>query len=198
MLAKKANRERKKQARKIDILCNDLISAQREFIRRLNVISFAANFYESIVGATDLCAVLNTAGRLLEEEIPGANVAFFLRNKQSFELHMVESCHPISLGKDDLENSFTTELVENICRLNQRCTLEDMFAMGLQGNLTKFKEISAATIPLGLQGSSLGFILLSRSSQHGLHPVDLSNAMAITAGLSRAISSCQVLLHSRD
>jgi hypothetical protein len=196
LLVKRLNKERKKQAKKTDILCNDLVSAQRDFIKRLGVISFAANLYESIVGATDLSTVLNTAGRLVEDEIPGANIAFFLRHRQSFELHMVESSRPITLGKHDLKNSFTSELVDNVCRLNRICTLDDMFAMGLQGNLTKLKEISAATIPLARQGSSLGFILLSCSSQQQLLPDDLTNVTAIAPGLSRAIYSCRMLMHS--
>jgi len=196
LLVKKLNKERKKQAKKTDILCKDLIAAQRDFIKRLDSISFAANLYESIVGTTDLSTVLNIAGRLLAGDISAANVAFFLRRQQGFELHMIESRRPITLGKDDLKNSFTAELVDNICRLNRICTLDDMFAMGLQGNLTKLKEISAVTIPLTRQGSSLGFILLSRSLQQQLWSEDLTNAVAIAPGLSQAIASCQILLHS--
>jgi len=196
LLVKRLNKDRKKQAKKMDILCNDLVSAQRDFIKRLGVIAFAANLYESIVGATDLSTVLNTSGRLIEDEIPGANVAFFLRHRQSFELHIVESSQPITLERDDLKNSFTAELVDNICRLNRICTLDDMFAMGLQGNLTRLKEISAVTVPLAHQGSSLGFILLSRSSQKQLLANDLANVATIAPGLSKAISSCQMLMHS--
>ena len=73
LLVKKLNRERKRQAKKIDILCNDLIAAQRDFIRRLNTISFTANFYKSIVGASDLARLLNTAGRYVKEEIADVN-----------------------------------------------------------------------------------------------------------------------------
>jgi len=88
LLIKKLNRERKQQAKKTDILCNDFVAAQREFIRRLNTISFTAAFYESILGATDLNDLLYTAAALIKEEIPGSNVTFFLRQPDSFELHM--------------------------------------------------------------------------------------------------------------
>ena len=49
LLIARLNKERKKQAKKTDILCNDLIAAQRGFIKRLGTISFAADFYEAIV-----------------------------------------------------------------------------------------------------------------------------------------------------
>jgi len=192
------NKERKKQARKIDILCNDLIVAQRQFIKKLDTLSFTANFYESIVGSTDLNALFYTAGKLIKDEIPDANIAFFLRQENSFELHMFESNQPITLGKQDLKNCFTPDLVADICKSNKICTLDDMFAMGLQGNLTRLNKVSAATIPLGRLGSSLGFILIYCPSQNELAADQLNNIAAIAPGLSRAIASCQIFIHSDD
>jgi len=198
LLVSELNKERKKQAKKIDILCNDLIAAQREFIKRLGTISFTANFYEAVVGITELSTLILTASKLIKNESPDSNVAFFLRQAENFELHMFESEKPITLEKQDLENCFTAELVSNICKSNKICTLDDMFAMGLQGKLTALNKISAVTIPLGELGSSLGFILIYRSSQNKLTSDELTNITAITPGLSRAIQSCQVLLHPAD
>lgn len=123
LLISKVNKERKKQAKKIDILCNDLIAAQRDFIKRLNTISFTASFYESIIGTTDLSTLFYTAGKLIKDEIPDANIAFFLRQAESFELHLFESDQPITLEQQRLENCFTPELVDNICKSNKICTL---------------------------------------------------------------------------
>jgi len=198
LLITKLNKERKKQAKKIDILCNDLIAAQRDFIKRLDTISFTANFYEAIVGTTDLSSLILTASKLIKDEIPDANVAFFLRQAESFELHMFESDQPIILEKQHLANCFTPELVDNICKSNKLCTLDDMFAMGLQGNLIKLNKISVVTVPLGQLGPSLGFILIYRSSENKLTAEELNNISAVTCGLSRAIASRQVLLHSAD
>jgi len=201
LLITKLNKERKKQAKKIDILCNDLIAAQRDFIKRLDTISFTANFYETIVGTNDLSSLILTASKLIKDEIPDANVAFFLRQEDSFELHelhMFESDQPIILEKQHLENCFTPELVDNICKSNLLCRLEDMFAMGLQGNLIRLNKISAVTVPLGQFGPSLGFILIYRSSENKLTAEELNNISAVTCGLSRAIASRQVLLHSAD
>ncbi len=198
LLVGKVNKERKRQAKKIDILCNDLIAAQRDFIKRLNTISFTANFYESIVGATELSSLLYSTGKLIKDEIPDANIAFFLRQTEGFELHLFESNHPITLEKQSLENCFTTELVDNICKSNKICTLDEMFAMGLEGNLTVLSRISAATVPLGQAGSSLGFILIYRPSTNKLTSAELKNICAVTPGLSRAIASCQITPSSVD
>ncbi len=222
LLIRKLNKERKRQAQKIDILCNDLIAAQREFIKRLDTISFTADFYEAIVGISDLRALLYTASKLIKDEIANANVSFFLRQQGSFELHMFEgSPHYFGFAKQNsgatyckkgpleseqagtaeqqhLESCFSPELVENICRSNKVCRLEDMFAMGLQGNLMSLNKLSVVTIPLGQLGSSLGFILLYRSSQNELTADELNNICAVSRGLALAIQSCRLPLHSVD
>jgi transcriptional regulator with GAF, ATPase, and Fis domain len=198
LLIKKLNKKRKKQAKKIDILCNDFIAAQRDFIKSLKTISFIANFYESIIGITDLNSLLYTAVKLIKEGNADANVTFFLRQSDNFELYMFESEQPITLEKQHLENCFNTELMNNICKSNKVCTLDDMFAMGLQGNLIGLNKISGVTIPLGLHSSSFGFVLICRSSENKLTAEEISNISAVTCGLSRAIQCCQAMLRSAD
>ena len=198
LLIRRLNTERRKQAKKTDILCNDLIAAQKDFIKKLDTISFTANFYESIVGITDLSDLLYNVGSLIKSEISDVNIAFFLRRAESFELHMFESNQPITLGKQNIENCFTAELVDNICKSNKLCTLEDMFAMGLQSSPSMLNKISACTIPIRQAGSSLGFIFIYRSLPNKLTVAELNNIAAVTTGLSRAIASCQVLLHTAD
>jgi len=198
LLIKKLNKKRKKQAKKIDLLCNDFIAAQRDFIKSLKTISFIANFYESIIGITDLNGLLHTTVKFIKEENADENITFFLRRSDNFEQHTFESEQPIALEKQHLENCFNAELMNSICKSNKVCTLDDMFAMGLQGNLLGLNKISGVTIPLGLQGSSLGFIWIYRSSENKLTAEEISNISAVTCGLSRAIQSCQAMLHSAD
>ena len=198
LLIRKLNKERKKQAQKIDILCNDFISAQADFIKSLNTINFTANFYEAILGTTDLRSLLYAAAKLIKDDIPDSNVTFFVLQQDKFELYMFESDQPITLEKQHLENRFTPELVDNICKSNKLCALDDMFAMGLQDNLVRLSNISAVTVPLCRFGSSLGFILIYRLSPQKLTPDELKNITAVACGLSRAIQSFQVTLQSAD
>jgi hypothetical protein len=198
LLVKKLNKDRKRQALRTDILCNDIIAAQREFIKRLRTISSTANFYESIIGMTNLNNLLHTAVKIIEAENAGANVRFFLRRADSFELCMFDSDRPMAFEEQQLETCFSPELMDNICKSNKVCSLDDMFEMGLQGNLVELKGISAVTIPLGLFGSSLGFMLVCRSSKNKLKPAEIGNISAVTFGLSQAIASCQALSHAAD
>jgi len=199
LLLKKLNKERKKQSRQIDILCNDLIGAQRNFIKKLNTISFIASFCESIIGATDLNNLLSTAVRIIKAETSDANVIFFLRQGDDFQLHAFESptfapggigqtCR--TLEKQHLEACFNHELMDNICKSNKVCTLDEMFALGLQGNPIGLNQFSMVSVPLALPGLSLGFMLLYRPSENRLTADEIERVTSASYGLSRAIAGC--------
>jgi hypothetical protein len=196
-LIHKVNTLRKKQTKKIDILCNDFIAAQKDFIKKLGTISFTANFYESIIGIGDLNGLLDTASKLIQEEIADSNIVFFLRQAEGFKLHIFESNSETS-EQQNPENFFIGELVDNICKANKPCTLDSLFALGLEGNLSQLNKISAVTIPLSRLGSSLGFILIYRSAQNKLTEAEVNNICAVTPGLSQAIASYQTLCNSLD
>ena len=198
LLIKKLNKDRKKQAQKIDILCNDLIAAQRDFLKKLKTVIFEANFYESIIGITDLNELLQTAAKLIGKQIDNANVTLFLRREDSLEQHTFESDEVADSVQEHFENCLNRRLVENICASNQVCTLDDMFEMGLQGNLVELSRISAVTIPLDIHGSLSGFILVYQSSSKKLTTDQINNIIAVSSGLSRAIASCRSLLHTSD
>jgi len=200
LLISKLNKERKKQAKKIDMLCNDLIAAQRDFIRRLNTISFAADFYKSIIGIADLNRLLSTARKLIKDELANANISFFLRNTNSSTVpsglwDTPESDKSIASANKRLEKYFTNEVIENICKSNKMCSIDGMFAMGLQGNLVELNKISACAIPLGHLGQAVGFILVYRSSENKLTADELHKISAVTCGMSRALQSCQAPSH---
>ena len=100
------------------------------------------------------------------------------------------------MEKQKLENCFSAELVENICKSNEVCTLERMLEMGLEVNPGYLKKISAAAIPLGQNGCSFGFVLIYLSGENKLAAEHLKNIAMITPGLSRAIQVCQPQLHN--
>jgi len=204
LLISRLNKERKKQAKQIDILCNDFVAAQKDFIKALNTIGFAADFYETITGLTELNELLFAAGNLVKDQIPDANVAFFLLAPSSaegpqhdnFELHIFESDQPIDLENRRIENFFTAELVGNIAKSNRICTIEDMLAMGLAGSPVCLEKISMAAIPLSTPSSSMGFVLIYRSSRNQLTADELKAVAQIMPGLGRSIASCRALVSS--
>jgi transcriptional regulator with GAF, ATPase, and Fis domain len=196
-LFKHLNRQRKIQAQKIDILCNDIITAQKDFIGRLNTVHFTAQFYETIMGTVDLQDLLAKAGELLQHEINGANAAFFLRRGAGHMLHVCKN-QPITDQNRQLENYFNTELVDNVCKSNAICTIDDLFEHGLEANPAEMKKLSAASVPLSVAGKCLGFILLYRLSDRRLTSDHLTSVCSITRGLSQAIAATPAMLSLRE
>jgi len=192
LLIGRLNRARRQQAKQIDILCNDLIVAQKQFIKELKVIGFAADFYGGIAGLTDTNELLGGASVLIQEQIPGANIAFFLLTEANFEMHIFESDRPIELDDKRIENFFTREVVESIAKSNRLCGIEEMLAMGLEGNPRCLEKVAAAGFPLNSRGSCAGFILLYRASKHPFTPEELKSVEQITPGFSRTITACRV------
>lgn len=190
LLVKKLNKERKRQASRVDILCNDLIGAQREFVRRLNQIGFAARFYKGLLGAADLRGLVVQAGRLLREEMHGARVVFFLRQGEGGETRAWDA-EPACDSQDvRLEDYLTPGLAAGISKSNRLCTMDDLFGMGLEGNRQVLNGLSAVTVPLNDLGRSLGFVLLCRTADHPLHNDEIERVALVTCGLSQAIRNC--------
>ncbi len=196
LLVKRVNKERKRQAFKIDILCNDLISAHRDFIHRLRNIGFAARFYKSLLGAPDAQTLLSRAAWSLQEELPGANVSFFLRQCEGPATHVSRRHEALMVEDKLLEDCLEEDLVESVCKANKRCTAEELFGMGLTGNPQSYKQISLATVPLSDLGRSLGFVLLSRPSAQPLTESELHRVHVVMPGLSHALVGCRLPIHS--
>ncbi len=197
LLIKRVNKERKRQANQVDILCNDLVAAQREFMRRLNSVGFAARFYKDLLGLTDLRTLLSRAGRIIREELPATGIVFFLRQADGADLRICDGEAIPGFHAPRLMDCFTPELVADICKFNGLCTLDDLFSMGLEGDRQELNSLSLATIPLQDLGRSLGFVLAYRAATTPLRADELDKIGLITCGLSQAIRACGAALHSR-
>jgi hypothetical protein len=217
-LVKTLNKQRKKQALQIDILCNDLINAQKTFVGRLRTILFTTLFYESIIPADDMEKLLSKASELIKKELPCTNVTFFLRNPTQdssvklstwdesretsrFEQYSFENNRFETFSRKQLQNYFKPELIENIAASNKVWTEQDISQnaedRGQKAELLGQKNIrlcasmpfSIAAIPLKTQDLPLGLIILSRSSNNPLTKDQTDTIFAVTRGLSHAISS---------
>lgn len=196
LLVRQLNRRRKQQASQIDIVCRDLIAAQRSFLDRLQGVSFAAQFYKSILGSTDLNDLLERAGRALRDELPGAGVSFFLRQSEGCELHTTQAGEAVPGQDARPEDCLPPDLVDSICKANRPCTLDDMLGMCLAGSLKRLGRIAPATLPLSDLGRPLGFMFLYRRAPQVLSAAELQRVSLILCGLSQAIHAARTPLHA--
>jgi len=188
---RKLRKSTNEQARKIDILCNDIISAHGDFSCQLGNLGFVVQLYESLLSQNDISGVLATSAEFIRDGIGDCNVAVYLADSAGFELHLTDEEAYIDIDLARLESYFTREVADGICRSNRVCLLEDMFEMGLVGNLSELSRICAAAVPLGRWGEAVGFILLYRRSESGFSRAELERVVGITPGLCRAIKACR-------
>lgn len=198
LLVKKLNKQRKQQASQIDILCNDLIGAQRSFLQRLQDIGFAAEFYRSLLGGTDVHNILARAGRVIKQELPGAGVIFFLRQADGCEIHVCEGDESLYGEHPGLQECFDAELADNICKYNRPCTLEEIAGMNMGGDLEMLRRFSLVTLPLTNLGRSLGFVLLHCPLPQVLSVTEVRRISPAMSGLAQALRANRVPLPSRD
>lgn len=190
-LVKGVNKAKRVQAKKIDILCNDMVSAHRDFIERLKPLTFSVMFYESILGCTDLNTLVDRVGAMLATAVPEAGIAIFLLSREGYELHMTGQHRPIEVDAGSFEGCFTAHVVSRLSSGGRICRLPDMFEMGLRSDLPGLENLSAASIPLSNFGRVFGFILLYRQSDHNLTSEELAKVSAIVPGLASAIEGIQ-------
>ena len=181
----------KQYNQKIDILCRDIVGAHSEFIEKLSILTFSIQFHESLLGLSDLSAILEASAEFLRLEMQNTAMAvFMLEAKGGYEIHFGGSCEKYAIEKARFENWFTSQVVHDISHSRQICKLENLLALGLQASPADLKHISIAAIPLGQIGKTMGFVLLYRSVETPFSLPELSRASAIMSPLRMALQRC--------
>ena len=185
------NKARKLQAKKIDILCNDILGAHKKFINSLDKISFTADFYEAIIGQANLEQLLQKSCELIHNQIDNCGIAILLIEQDRLEDFIFEHDKSKSIDPKHIRESFDRETVINIAKSNKVCTTEDMCKAGLQINPVKFGSLDTFGIPLESEGLPIGMILLYRQKMHGKNWTGAEKVTTITSGFSKAVKACR-------
>ena len=191
LLIKQLNKARKIQAQKTDILCNDIISAHRKFLHNLKMLSFTANFYESLAGITELSLLLTTAAEYMKDHLTNSQLAIVLRLPHSFELHIPFSEKDEPKTNCWLADYLTEEIVQAVCKSNQICTLDEMLKMSMQIPPAMLGKLTAAAIPLSRSSISLGFIIIWKNLPEKVTENEIKYIRTVTPGLTKAIQAAQ-------
>lgn len=182
----KLNQIRHQQARKIDILCNDMVAAHTDFVTQLRDLHFGLNFYQDLIGVTDLFELYLLVGTSLRRTISRLNLAVYLKETDKFESHSLdESCRD-AIDSARLETCFTPEIREKICRSNTVFDFHDLIIPSEQ-DAELFNKISGALIPLGKLADSIGFFFAYKYDCAPLTVQEIRRLTAISPGLVRAV-----------
>jgi len=194
LLVKVLNKDRKKQARQIDLLCHDLVDAQRAFVRRLETIGFAAGLYKSLLGVQDTEQVIRIIINEVQSQFPSMDVNFVFRQADGCKIYPLETTtrdegHPV--------DAFDRALTDAVCKANKACDLDDLLGMGLAISPQKASRIQMTTLPLPQGGRSLGFIVLTSPAAVKVPPRIIEQMTLAGSGISQAVLATEKMNRSQ-
>jgi hypothetical protein len=181
----------KRYTQKIDILCRDIVGAHGEFIEKISILTFSHQFQEALLGLTDVSSILDAAIEFLRCHLQDTSSAVFMLEPKGFEIHFAGDSGNSLIEKKSFNNWFSPQLVNEISHSRQICTLEQLLVMGLQAPPKALKHITAAAIPLGQIGKTMGFVLFYRPAEAMYTPVELAKATAVMPALRIAVQRIQ-------
>ena len=189
-LVKTLNTKRKAQARQIDILCNDIVSAHKTFTLQLNEMMYANEIFESLIGIRTTEDIISQTSAILRKNLADSNIAIYLKTTGKFEFHHSDMVTQTCFQAIELEKCFTPEIAENICKSNSVCNLNNLFEMGFNGSVNMLKNISLATIPMNKFKPATGFILIYKNSNEPLTVEDLQKSAIAATAIGKALVTC--------
>ena len=134
-MVKRANQRRRKQSRKIDILCRDFLWAQKDLIDRLETIAFCADLCRSLLGMTDRRQIFCKACKKLKLELDDPHIVIFLKVEGKFQTHIFESCRHKEITAAAVEDLFGDRLLEKVASSTRLWSQQEL----LQANLPQLK-----------------------------------------------------------
>ncbi len=183
-MVKALNKDRKKQARQIDLLCHDLVDAQRAFVKRLETVGFAAGLYKSFLGVQDTEQILRILVNEVQSELPSMDVNFVFREAEGCKIYPLETTtrdegHPV--------DAFDGALSEAVCKANKACDLDDLLGMGLAISPQKASCIQMKTLPLPQGGRSIGFVVLTSPATTKVPAQLIEKVTLVGSGISQVV-----------
>lgn len=191
-LVKCVNSHRKKQAAQIDMLCKDIIASHGNFLDTVRTLSFAAEFYESIIGVRNLEELFCTCASVIRKQIGDVNLVFFINRQDTFQSYAFDCGIKGTEENDRMEQYFTGELIESVTKTNRPCGPDELLGMGLQVSPAILKNNSVITVPIAANGPITGFILLYAKEGQILDQHQIKPLSSVRRGLLRGIRTCAV------
>lgn len=188
-LISRLNKERKVQNKKIDILCNNLISTQKKIIEQLQEYNFTLEFCQSIAGQTDLGRLMRQSHELIQMYFANCGIGLFLLESKGFAFHTTDGDYGTDFDISKVESFFNDDVVNYVCHSNSVCSLNDLSSAGL-GDVSELNKLSIYAIPLSGFGRSIGFIMIWRKTENPIKKIEVERLCSVSPILAKAIRGC--------
>lgn len=169
-----------------------MLTAHREFINRLEVFRFAADFYENLIGVSTVRGLADAAGDFLISGMADTNIAILFAEDEPGQIHFYGSNTELEEATSMLGSALTARLAREVCRSNRICSQKDLLEMGLAGSPAVMKKTSIAAIGFGNTVSAKGgTVVFYKDSKNPLSRNDLTKVAAVMRGFAKAVNGCR-------
>jgi hypothetical protein len=167
-----------------------MVQAHRAILERLDSLNFTSRVHESLIGCIDTAAVLRNLSAMIANRFGNCcGVAFLLLDENGSLICHAED----ALVTEEIAHFpayFTAENVRAVCAGNRSRLLPELLELPLQLPPKTIDQIWAAAIPLSVEHSKLGILLLYGSTENQM-PVKLVRAVCtIAPAVAKAAAAC--------
>lgn len=174
MAVRKLNEARKMVSRKVDLLCNDLVSAYTELSRQLDVVRIQEGFRQFIAGAPDLEQLLCHSMDWLLRQLGYSNIGVFLATDGG-EFQLGAYMKYTIAGELDLVDSLQKNLVRVAMRKGfVRLVGDELGKTLVPKELEYLAGQDIAAVNCTYLGETLAVIVMFRDGRTPFHDEDIA------------------------
>jgi hypothetical protein len=188
-LVHSVNRQRKIQARKIDILCTDMVTAHRAIIDRLESLTFITRVHESLIGCSSTQEVLAGVSALFAERFGECGIALVTLDADG--VTVCDTHVGLSDEVKELPSYFTAENIRAICAANRACTLPEMLELPAEIPPKTVEKATAVAVPMRNGREAIGLVLLYNDVERQLPPRLIHTAAAVAPAVGRVLAAAK-------
>ena len=190
------NRQRKIQARKIDILCNDMVRAHRGLLEGLRNLSFTAGVHESLIACYDADEVFKAVSEAFSRRFGTCAAALLLVDGSDITTHCLPG-NLLDTEVSELPSFFTAENVRSICSGNRVHLLPELLQLPVQVPPQSVANSWAVAVPLSFERRDVGVLLFFGSDATKASERLIQSATITAPAIAKALAaSRQVIAHS--
>lgn len=111
-LCKNLNRKRRILRDKVDLLCKDLVTSNKQLAHSLGDLRRLCDFQHEMIGENDLAYLMHKALQLLILDLPETSAAMFLSATRKFEAHLSGSWQRQEVDLESVESILTEAVID--------------------------------------------------------------------------------------
>ena len=194
-LCRAVNRKRRVLKDKVNLLCGDLVSSNRQFAGTLRDLKRLCDFQNDLIGQFDLTYLCHKALSVIKRELANVNAAMYLTRDDEFAAHLVDGlCDP---GQDNFEIELLLRetIVERVLQAEAEVMVHDEQDWGeLSSPQRDMSEgLSCMGFGLGTGGDWTGVVIFYRWADKGFSQEDARRVRMYLEPLGQAVLSLQRL-----